>query len=355
MAYFIYPIQSNLLAMAAAPGETNLKLSGTGGSAVGGKLIVNSGPNGPLGAIETLTVTSVGTPAVSSSLPAPAAAGDTNIQLDNLTNIVPGRKLTVGAGSEAEIATVGAGNLGTPASNPTALIAAAAPGDKNIKVANAAGFTEGSLVSIDTGAGIEVRMVAPGGVGTAGRTLTLAAPAAAGAANMKVTNLRGGFFGGSIDIGMPVIVGGGAGSPESRVIVGPVDANGAFSGTSGADGTGVILSAPLRSAQANGATVRYLGSGITLTAPLRLKHAEGTGTRALGTGVTLTEPLRRAHAVGAIVNDPGAGVGVTPAIRSAWPAGTVVSNQPGGGVEMFSVGGTATMKSLQVWQMRSAW
>ncbi len=352
MAFFIYPIQSNLLATQAAPGDMNLKISGTGGLTVGGKAIVNSGPNGPLGATESLTVTSIGTPAVSASLVAPAQAGDTNIKLGNMTNITPGRRLTIDAGGGAETATVA--SVGAPASNPTTLFAAAA-GDRNIKVANASGFAEGSLVSIDTGAGIEVRAVAPGGLGTAGRLLTLAAPAPAGATNIKVTNLRAGFGGGRIDVGVPVIVGAGGSRPETRVIVGPVDANGAFNGTAGADGTGITLSAPLSSAQANGATARYLGSGITLATPLSENHADGAAVRALGSGVTLAGPLQRAHAAGVAVADPGTGVGVAPAVRSAWPAGTIVSNVPGIGIEMFSIGGNATMKSLDVWQMRSAW
>jgi fructan beta-fructosidase len=357
MAYFVYPIQSNLLAVPAAPGDRSLKVSATGGLVVGGKILVNSGPNGPLGAVETLTVTSIGTPAASASLVAPAAAGDTNIRLGNTTNITPGRRLTIDTGGGAETVTVAA--VGSPASSPTVLFARAAAGDTNINVANAAGFAEGSQVTIDTGTGSEVRTVAVGGVGTAGRVLTLAAPAAAGATNIKVTNLRGGFGreggGGALDIGTPVIIGAGSGNPETRVIVGPADANGVFNGTAGADGTGVTLSAPLSAAVANGARVRYAGTGITLTEPLRQTHGDGAATRALGSGVTLTEPLRRGHASDVAVTDPGGGVGVTPAIRSAWPAGTVVSNQPGGGVEMFSVGGVATMKSLDVWQVRSAW
>ena len=139
------------------------------------------------------------------------------------------------------------------------------------------------------------------------------------------------------------------------MIAGPVEANGMFNGTAGAAGTGVTLSAPLSFAHANAAALRYLGSGITLTAPLSLKHAEGANARSLGSGVTLTAPLRGAHAAGATVTDPGTGIGVTPAIRRARPAGTPASNEAGVGVEMFATGGSATMKSLDVWQMRSAW
>jgi fructan beta-fructosidase len=345
MSFFIYPIQSNLLAAATAQGITNLKVSGAGGLKAGEKLVVNSGPNGPLGAVETLTVTSVGTPAVDTELVAAAAAGDANIKLGGMTNITPGRTLTI----DGETVTVA--QVGTPAANPTTLSAPVAVGDKNIKVANAAGLTEGSLVSIDTGAGMEVRTIAPGGAGSASRTLTLAAPAAAGATNVKITNLRGGFGGGgALEVGAPVIVG-----TETRLIAGPVDANGAFNGTAGADGTGVTLSAPIGSALANGAAFRYLGAGITLTTPLSRAHGDGVAVRALGSGVTLSQPLTAAHAVNAAVKDPGTGVGVTPAVRNAYPAGTVVSNVAGSGVEMFSIGGNATMKSLQVWQMKSAW
>jgi fructan beta-fructosidase len=356
MAYTVYPVQSNPLSVPLTPGATNLKLAGIGGLKVGEKLVVNSGPNGPLGStVETLTITSVGTPAVEAALAGPAAPGDNNIKLASLTNITPGRTVTI----DGETATVA--SVGTAASNPTTLLAPAAAGDKNIKIANAMGITEGSLVAIDTGAGIEMRKVAPGGVGTAGRSFTLAVPAAAGATNVKVTNLRGGFGGpgmgggrggggATLTIGDTVLIGG-----ESRTVTGPVGENGAFNGTAGADGTGITLSAPISSAVANGAAIRYLGTGITLTEPLSRAHADGAAASALGTGVTLNEPLRSAHAANAAVRDPGTGVGVTPAVRNAWPSGTVVSNVAGSGVELFSVGGTATMKLLEVWQMKSAW
>jgi hypothetical protein len=79
---------------------------------------------------------------------------------------------------------------------PTLLLVAPAAGDTNTKVANAAGFTKRSQVTIDTGTGIEARTVAAGGVGAAGWVLALAVPAAAGAMNTKVTNVCGGFGGG---------------------------------------------------------------------------------------------------------------------------------------------------------------
>jgi len=344
MSFFVYPIQSNQLAVPASPGDTNVKVSGTGGLVGAAKIVVNSGPNGPLGAVESVKVTSIGTPAVNTTLVAPGAPGDTNVKLAAFTNITPGRRLTLGSGGQAE--TVSVAVLGTPASNPTSLFAAGAAGDRNIKVANAAGFSPGSLVII----GVEVRTVAA--TGTAGRILSLAAPAADGATSLKIANLRGGFGGGLVDIGAQVVI---ANSPRVYTIIGPKDASGAFSGTQGTDGTGIILSAPIASALPRNAPVRYLGTGLTLTEPLAEKHAEGEVARVLGTGLTLAEPLQKAHPAGAAIADPGTGVGIIPALRNAWPAGTVVSNVPGAGVELFSVGGNATLKSLTVWQMKSAW
>lgn len=53
--------------------------------------------------------------------------------------------------------------------------------------------------------------------------------------------------------------------------------------------------------------------------------------------------------------DPGPAVSVTPAPGRSWPAGTLVSNEPGYGVAVFATRGDATLRSLDVWQMRSAW
>jgi fructan beta-fructosidase len=356
MAFFIYPIQSNQLATPVTAGASNLKLSGVGGLTVGGKILVNSGPNGPLGAVESLKISSVGTPAVDVSLAASVVAGDTNIKVGSVTNIAPGRKLTIDANGGAETVTVAPGGVGSAASTPTVLMRSTKPGDKNIKVASVAGFGAGMLVSIDTGNSVETRTVAAGGVGSAGLNLTLAAPATAGATNVKVTNLRGGpGRGNALAVGQPVLIVTPSGNSQTLMVVGPADANGIFNGTAGADGTGVTFSAPVDSALAKGASLSYLGSGITLTAPLNGTHATDATARALGSGITVMAPIGTAHALGTKLSDPGTGVDVTPPVQSAWPIGTIVSNEAGTGVELFSIGGIATMKSLNVWQMRSAW
>jgi hypothetical protein len=124
--------------------------------------------------------------------------------------MTPGRTFTIDTGHGAETATIAPDGVGTAAANPTTLMAAVSVGDTNIKVANIVGFAEGALVAIDTGNGTEVCTVARGGVGTAGRNLALAAPAAAGDTNIKVTSVFG------FEVGMPVIVDASGGKPETR-------------------------------------------------------------------------------------------------------------------------------------------
>ena len=105
----------------------------------------------------------------------------------------------------------------------------------------------------------------------------------------------------------------------------------------------------------DGSAVRYLGSGVALTEPLSQSHAERAPARSMGTGITLTAPLQLAHCAGATVVDSGTGVEIMRPLQNAWPTGTVVSNEPGGGIELFAIGGSATVSDLNVWQMKSAW
>jgi len=347
MALHVFPIQSNTLTEQGAAGDNNLKLSSTGGVTSGGKLKLNFGPDGPLGKTEPVTVTSVGTADVSTSLSSAAHAGDVTIRADNVANVTPGRRVSISVGSGVERVEVA--TTGTAASNPTVLFAAAAAGEKNIKLANVAGITEGALLSIDTGAEMEMKTVALGGVGTGGRTLLLAAPASTGETKIKVANVAG------LQIGVPLAIGDGEKSSELRTITGPVDGSGRFNGTGGAAGSGIILSAPLMTALNDGSAVRYLGSGVALTEPLSQSHAERAPARSMGTGITLTAPLQLAHCAGATVVDSGTGVEIMRPLQNAWPTGTVVSNEPGGGIELFAIGGSARVSDLNVWQMKSAW
>ena len=163
---------------------------------------------------------------------------------------------------------------------------AAHAGDTNIKVASTAGI--GTTLAAAAAAGsqnVKVTAVTPF------FTTTLSAASAAGATNIKVASITAMVAGQTINIDT-------GGSSESGVIQSV--------GTAGATGTGVTLTAPLSLAHASGSPVTPAGQQITVdtgaaaeTATIRTVGTAG----ATGTGVTLTAPLAAAHASGAQVND----------------------------------------------------
>ena len=157
------------------------------------------------------------------------------------------------------------------ASPSTTLAVAAAAGDTNIKVASVADLVAGDPLTIDTGVGAESDTIAK--VGTAAATTTLAAAAPAGATNVKVASTGQFCFPGfgcfgtpSFTAGDTITIGSGS-SAESGTI--------ASVGSAGATGTGLTLTAPLASAEPSGASVLDPGSGITLSAPLSHAHVTG--------------------------------------------------------------------------------
>jgi len=138
----------------------------------------------------------------------------------------------------------------------TTLAAAAAAGATNIKVATVAEFASGQTLTIDSGAGTETAKIAT--VGTAGAT-TAGAAVTAGATVIPVASAFGFTAGQAITI-----------DDESAVV-----ASVAFGGRGGRGGTtSITVTAPLKSAHADGAAVS--GSGITLATALTRAHAAGS-------------------------------------------------------------------------------
>jgi hypothetical protein len=135
-------------------------------------------------------------------------------------------------------------------------------GATSIKVANAADFSPGETIMIDTGANAEMAVIAA--VGTAGATLV----------------------GAAIDAGATVIpVASPVGFSPGQTIT--VD--------SGSNAESAIVAGMGRGGRGAG------GSTITVTAPFRLAHA--TGVQVSGTGITLAAALTKPHASGAQVTD----------------------------------------------------
>ena len=159
--------------------------------------------------------------------------------------------------------------VGTPPSTTLALAAAA--GDSNIKVASVANLVAGDPLTIDTGAAAESDIILD--VGTAAFTTTLAAAAPAGSTDIKVTSTGQTCYGSFGCFGTPLFTAGdtitlGSGASAESATIESV-------GSAGASGTGLTLTAPLAAAQPAGASVFDPGSGLTLSAPLAHAHAAG--------------------------------------------------------------------------------
>ncbi len=137
-------------ATVAAPvsvGDTNIKVTSTANLLVGNTIAIDESNT------ENAVVHSVGTPASSTTLVGPVAVGATKIEVASVNNIVAGQVLTIDTGGNAE--TVTTATVGTAQRTATTLAAAAAAGDTNIKVASVTNMVVGERVAIDTGANVE--------------------------------------------------------------------------------------------------------------------------------------------------------------------------------------------------------
>ena len=139
----------------------------------------------------------------------------------------------------------------------TTLAAASSAGATVVKVASVADFSAGQTILIDTGANLEIDVIAT--VGTAGGA-TASAATNVGATDIPVAGATG------FSAGQTITIDSGA-NHETAVIA----------STTGGRG----------------------GARITVTAPLRFAH--GAGAEVSGTGITLTRPLTKAHDGGAQV------------------------------------------------------
>jgi beta-glucosidase len=116
------------LAAPAGAGDTNVKVASTGPMAVGAKLTIDPG-----GAAETVTVTSVGSgpSAFTPTLAVAASPGDTNIKVNLTFGITAGHLMRIDAGDAVEFATIqsvgsaGAGGTGVTLAAPLTLAHAA--------------------------------------------------------------------------------------------------------------------------------------------------------------------------------------------------------------------------------------
>lgn len=227
----------------------------------------------------------------------PVTAGSRNLPVASTGSLGVGARLVVGSGNDTEEAVVT--KIGTQ-SLCAETVAPAAAGDTNIKVNNLGrGWKAGQRLTIG-GQSVTITDVVPSSNAHAAPATTLAAPAAVGDTTVKLAAVApaGNFNSGAFlfNVGDTISVDG-----ELRTIVGPTTAVGIFNGTAGANGTGVQLSAPLAAAHASGAPARNIGRGVTFTPALSAAAPIGTPVTRRGTGVQLASPLTADRPAGTAV------------------------------------------------------
>ncbi|MBM0225039.1 AbfB domain-containing protein [Micromonospora sp. ATA51] len=257
-----------------------------------------------------------------SGLAAPAAAGDATINVRSTTGLAAGRQIAIDTGSSVENRTIV--SVGTAATASTTLwqpvpdgpVITVPAGSTNVPVTSTTGFTVGQKIGLGYGADHEVATVtAVGRPGTQGR---LSAAARAGATNIKMSSTANISVGDKIrlDIDSP-------GHGIDNVTVTAV-------GTSGANGTGITIAAPLQFDHASNLPYSVWGTGVSFTPATRFPHSSNEPVQALGSGVTLDKPLDNGHAVNTPVRDT--------AVTNAGYQGTTAPNQWFGGPALATAG-----------------
>ncbi len=228
-----------------------------------------------------------------SGVAAPVSKGATVVNVRSTTGFAAGQQVDIDTGSGRETRTVQ--QVGTAATAATTLFIPVSTGpwitiprgSSNVPVTNAAGFAVGDRIGIDTGENYEQAMVTA--VGKAATQTTLSAAAPAGATNIKVAADANMTVGDTLTVD--------TGENKEEVTVAAV-------GTTGANGTGVDLAAPLRLAHEQGVDVSDRGTGISFSPRTKEPHTSGVSVQALGSGITLDRPLDNGHEIGTAVVNP---------------------------------------------------
>ena len=358
--FYLLGLANSGLAAAAHAGDATIYVRSTAGMKAGDTVSI-----GDVSGAETRKIASVGTAASNHTTvwqPLPDGpvitipAGSTNVPVMSTAGFVVGEKIALGYGAtyptepagveRYEIATVTAvGKAGTQAY----LAADAAAGTSNIKVTSVADISAGDKIRLDidsVGHGIETVTVTH--VGTEAKRTNLAAEASAGATNIKVRNVHGFAVGDKITIGTPA-------NPQTVTITSV--------GTGGPRGTGIEFTPALERSHIGDEGVAEPGTGLDLAAPLQFNHAanlpfsdRGTGisfepaaafahisnepVQALGSGIVLDAPFKKEHEINAVVRDA--------AVTTAGYQGTPPPSQWFGGPELStsspSFGRTFTLR-----------
>ena len=107
-------------------------------------------------------------------------------------------------------------------------------------------------------------------------------------------------------------------------------------GTSGAGGTGLTLSAPLKFDHSSNLPFSDRGTGVTFSPATRFPHSSNEPVQPLGSGITLDQPLAGRHAINAPVVDA--------AVTNAGYQGPPAPDQWFGGPALSASAGTMVLR-----------
>jgi hypothetical protein len=169
---------------------------------------------------------------------------------------------------------------------PDGPIITVAAGSTNVPVTSTSGFAPGQKLVIGHGKTLETATVTA--VGKPGTQALLAAAAPAGATTIKATSTTNITAGDRIRLDI---------APKIETVTV------ASVGTSGANGTGLTLTAPLKFDHSDNLPFSDRGTGVTFSPATRFAHSSNEPVQALGSGVTLDKPLDRSHPINAPVVD----------------------------------------------------
>jgi len=159
-------------------------------------------------------------------------------------------------------------------------------GSSNVPVTSTSGFTVGQKLALGFGDTFETARVTA--VGKPGTQARLSAAAPAGATNIKVTSTTNITAGDTIRLDID--------SRIEKVTVASV-------GTSGAGGTGLTLSAPLKFDHSSNLPFSDRGTGVTFSPATRFPHSSNEPVQPLNSAITLDKPLGSSHAINTPVVD----------------------------------------------------
>ena len=266
-----------------------------------------------------------------SGLTAPVSRGATIINVRSTTGFEVGQRIDVD-GETREITSVGTAaaamtTIFIPVSTgPWITIPA---GSTNLPVTNATGFAVGQKIGIDVGGNFELSTVTA--VGKASTQTTLAASAVKGATNIKVAANANMTVGDTLTIG--------TGERGELATITSI-------GATGASGTGVNLTTPLRFDHVSGIDVSDVGTGISFLPATRFPHISGDTVQALGGGITLERPLTMGHAYGAPVHSALTSTEgyQGPPSPNQWFGGTLSARA--GAITLLDAGGVAVVDAI---------